>query len=193
VEQTKHSWWQTLRATLALVYRSQPRAFVISAIASLTEPLFYPALLLLLQRLVTHIVGPGGAIQVTPTVEAAGIGIVAAMLIQRLGIIVRDATATILRQEAWVVISKRIMAKLPEVPYSLFENNAFQAHYGLVIREASQRSITLVDALISTVPIFLGLVGVAVTLFTIAPLMVLALVQTHTPTLEDAYLAIVRS
>jgi ABC-type multidrug transport system fused ATPase/permease subunit len=103
------------------------------------------------------------------------------MLIQRLGIIVRDATANILRQEAWVTISKRIMAKLPEVPYALFENNAFQAQYGLVIREASQRSITLVDALISTVPIFLGLVGVAVTLFTSAPLMVLALVAIAFP------------
>jgi ATP-binding cassette, subfamily B, bacterial len=181
VTSTEPSWWQTLRATLALVYRSQPRAFVISAVASLTEPLFYPALLLLLQRLVTHITGPGGSVQFTPTVEAAGIGIVAALLIQRLGIIVRDATATVLRQEAWVTISKRIMAKLPEVPYSLFENNAFQAQYGLVIREASQRSITLVDALISTVPIFFGLLGVAVTLFTIAPLMVLALVAIAFP------------
>jgi ATP-binding cassette, subfamily B, bacterial len=178
---TDPSWWQTLRATLALVYRSQPRAFVISAVASLTEPLFYPALLLLLQRLVTHITGPGGAIQVTATVEVAGIGIIVALLIQRLGIIVRDATATVLRQEAWVTISKRIMAKLPEVPYSLFENNAFQARYGLVIREASQRSISLVDALISTVPIFLGLLGVAVTLLTIAPLMVLALVAIAFP------------
>jgi ATP-binding cassette subfamily B protein len=181
MEQVGISWWQTLRATLTLVYRSQPRAFVISAVASLTEPLFYPALLLLLQRLVTHLTGPGGTIQLTPVVEAASIGIVLAMLIQRLGIIVRDATATILRQEAWVTISKRIMAKLPEVPYALFENNAFQAQYGLVIREASQRSITLVDTVISTVPIFLGLVGVAVTLFTIAPLMVLALVAIAFP------------
>jgi len=175
------SWWQTLWATVALVYHSQPRAFVISAVASLTEPLFYPALLLLLQRLVTQIAAAGGTVQLTPSVEAVGLGILAALLIQRLGIIVRDASATVLRQEAWVVISKRIMAKLPAVPYSLFENNAFQAQYGLVIREASQRSITLIDALISTAPIFLGLVGVAVTLFAIAPFMVLALVAIAFP------------
>jgi hypothetical protein len=87
-----------------------------------------------------------------------------ALLIQRLGIIVRDAAATILRQEARVDISKRIMHKLPEVPYPLFENNAFQARYGLVIREVSEKSISLVDALFLTLPILFGLVDLAVTM-----------------------------
>src|SRR5215469_5588629 len=177
------SWWQTLWATVALVYHSQPRAFVISAVASLTEPLFYPALLLLLQRLVTQIAAAGGTVQLTPSVEAVGLGILAALLIQRLGIILRDSSSTILRQQAWVVISKRIMQKLPAVPYPLFENNAFQARYGLVIREAAQRSITLVDSLLSTLPILLGVLGLAATLFALAPLMVVALVVIAIPAL----------
>src|SRR6266540_852073 len=138
----------TLCATIGLLYRTHPRAFVVSAVASLAEPLFFPAFILLLQRL---------------------------------GIIVRDASSTILRQEAWVVISKRIMQKLPAVPYPLFENNAFQARYGLVIREAAQRSITLVDTLLSTAPIFFGLLGLAITLFTIAPLLVLAMLLIAIP------------
>jgi ATP-binding cassette subfamily B protein len=79
------------------------------------------------------------------------------------------------------VISKRVMQKLPAVPYPLFENNAFQARYGLVIREAAQRSITLVDSLLSTAPIFFGLLGLAVTLFIIAPLMVLAMLLIAIP------------
>jgi ATP-binding cassette subfamily B protein len=73
------------------------------------------------------------------------------------------------------------MQKLPSVPYSLFEDNSFQARYGLVIREASYRSITLVDTLLSTGPILLGLVGLAITLFVIAPLMVLVLLVIAIP------------
>ena len=170
----------TLRATIRLLYRCHPGAFLVSAVASLAEPLFFPAFLLLLQRLLQQL-STGGVVQVTPAVVRLGIGLLVLLLVQRLGIILRDASSTILRQEAWVVISKRIMQKLPAVPYPLFENNAFQARYGLVIREAAQRSITLVDSLLSTAPIFFGLLGVAITLFTIAPLMVLAMLLIAIP------------
>lgn len=171
----------TLRATVRLLYSCHSRAFVLSAVASLVEPLFYPALLLLLQRMLQSIVGPGGSVHFTTAVATAGVGLVVLIFLQRMGIIVRDASSTILRQEAWVVISKRIMQKLPAVPYPLFENNAFQARYGLVIREASHRSITLVDSLLSTAPIFFGLLALAITLFTIAPLLVLAMMAISIP------------
>src|SRR5258708_1453795 len=171
----------TLRATLRLLYTSHPRAFVTSSIASFFEPLFYPALLLLLHQLLQEVIGSGGTVRFTPTVAFIGLGLVVLILVQRLGIILRDSSSTILRQQAWVVISKRIMQKLPAVPYPLFENNAFQARYGLVIREASQRSITLVDSLLSSAPIFLGLLGLAVTLFVLAPLLVLAMVAISIP------------
>ncbi len=171
----------TLRATLRLLYTCHPRAFVTSSIASLFEPLFFPALLLLLHQLLQEVIGAGGTLRFTPTVAFVGLGLVILILVQRLGIILRDSSSTILRQQAWVVISKRIMQKLPAVPYFLFENNAFQARYGLVIREASQRSITLVDSLLSTAPIFLGLLGLAVTLFVLAPLLVLAMVAISIP------------
>src|SRR5438128_9448674 len=171
----------TLRATIRLLYKCNPRAFVTSSIASLAEPLFFPALLLILRQLVEEILGPNGKAQFTPAVATAGVAVVVLVLVQRLGIIVRDSSSTILRQQAWVVISKQVMRKLPQVPYPLFENNAFQARYGLVIREASQRSITLVDSLLSTAPIFLGLLGLAVTLFVLAPLLVLAMVAISIP------------
>lgn len=135
---------------------------------------------LLLQRLLQNI-PTGGTVHVTPVVVQLGIAVLALLLVQRLGIIVRDASSTILRQEAWVAISKQVMQKLPAVSYPLFENNAFQARYGLVIREAAQRSITLVDSLLSTAPIFLGVLGLAIALFTIAPLMVLAMVLIAIP------------
>ncbi len=171
----------TLRATIRLLYTCHPRAFVTSCFASLPEPLFYPAILIVLHQLLQSVVGPNGTTQLSSAVALAGLGLVGLFLVQRLGIILRDSSSTILRQQAWVVISKQIMQKLPEVPYPLFENNVFQARYGLVIREASQQSITLVDSLLSTVPIFLGLIGVAATLLTLAPLLVVAMVLIALP------------
>jgi ATP-binding cassette subfamily B protein len=168
-------------ATVRLLYSSHPRAFVSSAVASLAEPLFFPAVLLVLHQMLQDITGPGGTVHFTGDVTRDGIGLVALLLIQRMGIIIRDGSSTILRQEAWVTISKQIMQKLPSVPYSLFENNAFQARYGLVIREAAQRSITLVDSLLSTAPILFGLLALAVTLFTLAPLMVIAIIVIAIP------------
>ncbi len=170
-----------IRATLRLLYRSHPRAFVINAVASLAEPLFFPAVLFLLHQLFQQLAGSSGTLHFTPAIAALMLGLLAALLIQRLGVIVRDAAATILRQDAWVDISKRIMQKLPSVPYPLFENNAFQARYGLVIREASEKSISLVDSLFSTLPILFGVLALVVTMIAIAPLMVLAILVIGLP------------
>jgi ATP-binding cassette, subfamily B, bacterial len=170
-----------VRATLSLLYHSNPRAFIVSGIASLPEPFFYPAVIFLLQRLFQSLSGTDGTVQVSTQAILISLALLATLLIQRLGIIVRDASSTILRQEAWITISKLVMQKLPSVPYSLFEDNSFQARYGLVIRKASYRSITLVDTLLSTGPILLGLIGLAVTLFVIAPLMVLLLLVIAIP------------
>ena len=170
-----------IRATLSLLYHSNPRAFTISAIASLPEPLFYPTIIFLLRKLFQDLSGPNGRVQISSQVTLLSLALLAILLIQRLGIIVRDASSTILRQQAWVTISKQVMQKLSSVPYSLFENNSFQARYGLVVREASYRSITLVDTLLSTGPILLGVVGLAITLFVIAPLMVVLLLVIAIP------------
>src|SRR6266849_7310499 len=174
MSQGSSSRFDILKATLRLLYRSHPRAFVIGAIASLAEPLFFPALILLLQQLLQRLTAPQGSVQFATAVIPVGIALLVLMLTQRIGIIVRDVANTVLRQEAWVVISKQIMQKLPSVPYSLFENNAFQARYGLVIREASHRSITLGDSLLPTPTILLGLVGLVFALFSVPPLVVVA-------------------
>jgi ABC-type multidrug transport system fused ATPase/permease subunit len=174
-------------ATARMGRKEQPRAFIISAVGTLIEPLFYPALLLILHQMLQAITGPVGTAQVTGAVTASGIALIGLLLIQRLAIIIRDGSSNMLRQQAWVVISTRIMHKLPSVPYSLFEKNAFQARYGLVIREAAQRSITLVDSLLSTLPILLGVLGLAATLFALAPLMVVALLVIAIPALLTGY------
>jgi hypothetical protein len=105
-----------LKATPRLLYRSQPRAFVVGAVALLAEPLFFPALILLLQQLFLRLTGPTGQAQFSTAVVPIGPGFLALSLVQRLGNIVRDGANTILRQEAWVVISQQTMQKLPSVP-----------------------------------------------------------------------------
>jgi hypothetical protein len=55
-----------LRATIHLLYRSHPRAFLVSAVASLAKPLFFPAFILLLEQLLQQIAS-GGIVQVTST------------------------------------------------------------------------------------------------------------------------------
>jgi hypothetical protein len=56
---------ETLRTTIGLLYHSHSRAFIVSAFASLTEPLFYPALLLLLQQLFTRLTSSGESVRLT--------------------------------------------------------------------------------------------------------------------------------
>jgi ATP-binding cassette, subfamily B, bacterial len=171
----------TLWAAIRLLYRAQPRAFVISTVASIGEPLFFPLLLITLRFALQGITTTGASVRLTPAATIAGAALAGLVLTQRLAIIVRDAASTLLRQQAWVVISRRIMAKLPMVPYPLFENNAFQARYGLVIREAALRSTTLVDTLVSIAPIFFGLLALAITLLALAPLLVLAMIAIAIP------------
>ena len=171
----------TLFATIALLYRVNPRAFLVTAIASLGEPLFFPAVLLALRVALQGVSASGNGVRVDPSVAVAGLGLAMLLLVQRLAVIIRDTSSTLLRQESWVVISKAIMAKLPAVPYPLFENNVFQARYGLVIREASLRSATLVDTVLTTVPIVFGLLALAVTLLLLAPLLVVAILAIAIP------------
>src|SRR5688572_24683375 len=91
-----------VRATLSLLYRSNPRAFIISSIASIPEPLFYPIVIFLLQKLFERLSGPDGTVQISSQVALISFALLVTLLIQRLGIIVRDASSTILRQQAWV-------------------------------------------------------------------------------------------
>src|SRR5438552_17870550 len=99
----------TLLATIRFLYRCHPRAFLTSCFASLPEPLFYPAILLVLHQLLQNAVGPSGATQLSAAVAMAGMVLVGLFLGQGLGIILRDSCSTLRRQQAWVGIGKRLM------------------------------------------------------------------------------------
>jgi hypothetical protein len=88
--QDSSSRYDILKATLRLLYRSHPRAFIIGAISSLAEPLFFPAIILLLQQLIQRLSVPQGNTQFSTAAVPVGIAILVLMLIQRIGFIVRD-------------------------------------------------------------------------------------------------------
>jgi hypothetical protein len=60
---------------------------------------------------------------------------------------------------------------MSEVPYRLFEDNAFQSRYGLLISQASYRPGSLVEAFVGSISALVSSVAIAVTLFALAPLL----------------------
>jgi len=80
-----------------------------------------------------------------------GVGLVVLVLVQRLGIILRDSSSTILRQQAWVVISKQVMQKLAETdPVTvLFNRRHFDrrldAELNRALRAESLLSLLMID------------------------------------------------
>jgi hypothetical protein len=70
--QDSSSRYDILKATLRLLYRSHPRAFIIGAISSLAEPLFFPAIILLLQQLIQRLSVPQGNTSVQHSGRSGG-------------------------------------------------------------------------------------------------------------------------
>src|SRR5258707_148271 len=70
-----------LRATIRLLYICHPRAFITSSFASLPEPLFYPAMLLVLHQLLQSMIGAGGSAQFSVAMVFAGVGVLGLFLV----------------------------------------------------------------------------------------------------------------
>jgi len=89
--------------------------------------------------------------------------------------IVNDTATSTLKAESSQQINARIMHKMSEIPYQFFEENDFQARYGMLMSQASYRPGQLVQTLISSLSTLVSFLGIAVMLFTIAPLLVVFL------------------
>ena len=92
------AWIRTLGSAVRLLYQAQPRAFILSTLASIGEPLFFPAVLITLRFALQGITTTGETVQLTPAATLAGAALAGLVLVQRLAIIVRDASSTLLRQ-----------------------------------------------------------------------------------------------
>jgi ABC-type multidrug transport system fused ATPase/permease subunit len=99
---------------------------------------------------------------------------------------ISDTASSLLQAESAQQINARIMRKMAEVPYHLFEDNDFQARYGLLISQASHRPGQLVLASIGSLSAFTASLAIAATLFAFAPILDLFLLILFPLTIAEA-------
>jgi len=157
--------WGTLR----LLYEMDRRAFVTGTVTSVVQSLLYPLILLVVWKGFSLVLAGGQAfVQQAALVLGGLFGLLALETLLR---IVNETATTILKAESAQQINARIMHKMSDVPYRLFEDNDFQARYGLLISQASYRPGTLVESFVGSVSALVGSLAIAITLLALAPLL----------------------
>lgn len=167
---------RAIRATIRLLYQADARAFLISILTGVMGALFYPLFLLLVWKGFSLVMAGGGQSQ---DLFSQGVVLVVALFgllaIQYLLGIVNDTATSILKAVSAQQVGERLMSKMSEIPYHFFEENDFQAHYGLLMSQAAYRPSMLVDTLLRSISSLVSILGIAMTLLAIAPLLVVLL------------------
>jgi ABC-type multidrug transport system fused ATPase/permease subunit len=175
-----------LRNTLKLLYQVDRTAFVVSTTASVLESVVYPLILLVVWQGLTLVLAG------TPTENLGSRGIVllgtlfGLLAFETVLRIVSETATSLLQAESAQQINARIMHKMAEVPYHLFEDNDFQARYGLLISQASYRPGQLVQAFIGSLSALIASLAIAATLFVFAPILDLFLLLLFPLTVAEA-------
>src|SRR5918911_1764156 len=165
------------RATLSLLYQIDRRAFLIGTVTGVIQSLVYPFVLLIVWKgfsLVIIRVGETRAGQSHDLVHQGILllaGFFGLQALQHLLQIANETATSILQAESAQQVNARIMSKMSEIPYRLFEDNDFQARYGLLISQASYRPGMLVQAFVGTVSALAASLAIAITLLALAPLL----------------------
>jgi ABC-type multidrug transport system fused ATPase/permease subunit len=157
--------------TLKLLYQVDRVSLLVGAATSVVESVMYPLMLLVVWRGLRLVLAgtPTHALTSQSMVLLAVLfGLLAFETVLR---IISDTATSLLQAESAQQINARIMKKMAEVPYHLFENNDFQARYGLLISQASYRPGQLVQAFIGSISALTASLAVAATLFAFAPIL----------------------
>jgi ABC-type multidrug transport system fused ATPase/permease subunit len=157
--------WGTLR----LLYDMDRRAFLIGTVTSVVQSLMLPLVLLVVWKGFSLVL-TGEHAFLEQAVLVLG-GLFALLALETLLRIVNETATTVLKAESAQQVNARIMGKMSEVPYRLFEDNDFQARYGLLISQASYRPGLLVDSFVGSVSALVASLAIAATLFALAPLL----------------------
>jgi ABC-type multidrug transport system fused ATPase/permease subunit len=175
-----------LRNTLKLLYRVDRSAFVIGASASVVDSVMYPLMLLLVWKGLDLVLA-GTATHGLTSQSVVLLGVLFGLLALDAALrIISDTAVTLLQAESAQQVNSRIMKKMAEVPYHLFEDNDFQARYGLLISQASYRPGQLVQAFIGSISALTASLAVAATLFAFAPILDVFLLILFPLTLAEA-------
>ena len=157
--------WGTLR----LLYEIDKPAFVTGAITSVVQSLVYPLILLIVWKGFSLVLAGGNDLTRQGVVLLGGL--FGLLTLETLLRIVNETATSILKAESAQQVNARIMRKMSEVPYRLFEDNDFQARYGLLISQASYRPGMLVEAFVGSVSALAASLAIAITLLALAPLL----------------------
>jgi ABC-type multidrug transport system fused ATPase/permease subunit len=177
---------EDLSNTLKLLYHVDRAALTVGAAASVLESVVYPVVLLVVwQGLSLVVAGATTDDLVSRGVVLLGVlfGLLAIETVLR---IISDTATTLLQAESAQQINARIMRKMAEVPYHLFEDNEFQARYGLLISQASHQPGQLVVALIGSLSALIASLAIAATLFAFAPILDVFLIILFPLTVAEA-------
>lgn len=178
---------QTIWDTARLLYQIDRAAFLICVSTGVMESMFYPLLLLILWKGFSLLMAGGGQFQ---DLYSQGIVLLVALFgvlaLQHLLKITNETATSMLQAASAQVINARIMSKMSEIPYRLFEENDFQARYGVLISQASYRPAMLVQTLITSVSTLVSSLAIAATLLALAPLLVVLLLALVPLTVVEA-------
>jgi ABC-type multidrug transport system fused ATPase/permease subunit len=167
---------QTSLSTMRLLYQIDRRAFVISTSTGVIESLCYPFLLLTVWKGFSLVIARGELHHdLLRQVVLLLAGLFGLLAIQHVLRIANETATSILQAECSQQVNARIMSKMSEVPYRLFEENDFQARYGLLISQASYRPAMLVQHFMSSASSLVMSLSIAITLFALAPLLIVFL------------------
>jgi ABC-type multidrug transport system fused ATPase/permease subunit len=160
-----------LGGTLKLLCQVDRSAFVIGTSTSVLESVVYPLVLLVVWQGLGLVLGgtaPEGLGSRGMVLLGVLFGLLALETVLR---IIGETATSLLQAESAQQINARIMRKMADVPYHLFEDNDFQARYGLLISQASHRPGQLVQAFIASLSALTASLAIAATLFAFAPIL----------------------
>jgi len=163
-----------LGSTLRLLYQVDRSAFLVGTATSVLESVLYPLMLLVVWRGLRLVVA-GAAEDLSSSVMVMISVLFCLLALDTVLRMVTETATSLLEAESAQQVNGRIMQKMAEVPYHLFEDNDFQARYGLLISQASHRPGQLVQAFIGSLSALMALLAIAATMFVFAPVLVLFL------------------
>src|SRR3954464_1855739 len=175
-----------LGSTLRLLYQVDRSAFLIGTTASVLESVAYPLMLLVVWRgldLVLAGTRPENLLSQGMVLLGVLFGLLALETVLRM---VTDAATSLLEAESAQQVNARIIHKMAEVPYHLFEDNDFQARYGLLIAQAGHRPGQLVQSFIGSLSALTECLAIAAMLFAFAPILDLFLLLLFPLTIAEA-------
>ena len=158
-------------STVTLLYGMDRSAFLISTGTSVVQSMVYPLMLLIVWRGFSLVMSVSAGVDLVQQGALLLGGLLAILVFDTLLQIVNETATGILKAESSQHVNARLMSKMAEVPYRLFEDNDFQAQYGLLISQGSYRPGLLVDAFVGSVSSLGSSIAIAMTLFALAPIL----------------------